>query len=109
MPRRRVGEIGFMFARHVIRRGISGWTGFGIGVATGLLLEMAGPHLAKAAGPAARSALKFLLGLADEVARSTARLREKAEEFVADTRAEVDAEREAGTDGATDESPSAEV
>lgn len=82
-------------ARRPVSRGWGGWAGFGIGLAASVLIDAVGPQLSKAAAPAARSALKFLFGLSDQVARSTARLREQAEDFVATTRAEYEAEREA--------------
>jgi hypothetical protein len=74
---------------------LGGWTGFALGVAASVVIDAVGPHVAKAAAPAARSALKFVFGLSDQIARSTARFREQAEDFVATTRAEYDAEREA--------------
>jgi hypothetical protein len=82
-------------ARHPVSRGLGGWAGFGIGLAASVLIDAVGPQLSKAAAPAARSALKFVFGLSDQIARSTARFREQAEDFVATTRAEYDAEREA--------------
>lgn len=95
-------------ARHVLARGVSGWAGFGLGVATCVLLDLAGPHLAKAAAPAARSALKFMFAVTDQIGRSAARLRERAEDFVADARAEYDAEQEAAS-GAQKQPPVAEA
>jgi hypothetical protein len=83
-------------ARHPVPRSWGGgWAGFGLGLAASVLIDAVGPQLAKAAGPAARSTLKFLFHVSDEIARSTARFREQAEDFVATTRAEYDDEREA--------------
>jgi hypothetical protein len=88
--------MGSLMARHPVPRSWGGgWAGFGLGLAASVLIDAVGPHLAKAAGPAARSTLKFLFHVSDEVARSTARFREQAEDFVATTRAEYDDEREA--------------
>jgi hypothetical protein len=58
-----------------------------------VLIEAVAPQLTRSAGPAARSALKFLFRVGDELARSTARTREQVEDFVASTRAEYEAEQ----------------
>jgi hypothetical protein len=87
-------------AAHGLARGLGGWSGFALGVAAGLLLETVGPEIARAAGPAARSTLKFFFRLTDDLGRSAARAREKVEDFVADARAEYDAEQEAAVNGA---------
>jgi hypothetical protein len=94
-------------AAHLLARGLGGWAGFALGVAAGLLIETVGPGLAKGAGPAARSVLKFFFRVTDEIGRSTARFREKTEDFVAETRAEYDAENEAesGDTDSGDERP----
>lgn len=95
-------------ARHVLlARGLSGWAGFGLGLATCVVVDALAPQIAKSAGPAARSALKFVFRLTDELGRSAARFREKAEDFVADARAEYDAEQEAS--GANDRPPTSEA
>jgi hypothetical protein len=82
-------------ARHPIgRRWGGGWTGFGIGLAASVLIDVAGPQIARAAGPAAKSVLKFCFGVSDQIARAAARGREQVEDFIATTRAEYDAEQE---------------
>jgi hypothetical protein len=95
-------------ARHPVPRVWGGgWAGFGVGLAASVLIDAVGPQLAKAAAPAGRSALKFLFRVSDEIARSTARFREQAEDFVATTRAEYDSEREPAV-GENDGAPAPE-
>jgi hypothetical protein len=74
-----------------------------------MLIDVIGPQLAKAAGPAARSALKCVFRVTDGLGRSAARFREKAEDFVAEARAEYDAEKEAELNGTDDRSPISEA
>ena len=78
---------------------MGGWAGFGVGLAASVLIEAVAPQITKSAGPAARSALKFLFSVTDRVAGSAARVREQVEDFVATTRAEYDAEQEARAEG----------
>jgi hypothetical protein len=82
-------------ARHPVSGALGGWKGFGLGIAASVLIEAVAPELTKSAAPAARSALKFLFRLTDEVGRHAGRAREQMEDFVASTRAEYDAERDA--------------
>jgi len=79
-----------------------------LGVAAGVLLESVGPELVKSVGPTARSVLKFFFRVGDNLGRSAARTWEKVEDFVAETRAEYDAEQEAAAREA-EEPPVSEV
>jgi hypothetical protein len=81
-------------ARHPVAQVFGGWKGFGLGIAASVLIEAVAPELTKSVAPAARSTLKFLFRLTDEVGRHAGRAREQMEDFVASARAEYDAERD---------------